>query len=60
MSSRDKAFGVEAYFMLLGMLAMTIWYARPQIFYSLFVVYDIARTLFPDIVPDPGWILPYL
>lgn len=51
-SSSDKDFSVEAYFLLLGMLAMTIWYMRAQILYSLFGVYNIAQTLFPDIIPD--------
>ena len=54
MSSGDRISVVEVYVLLLGMIAMTIWYARPQIFYSFFFVYDIARTLFPDIVPDAG------
>lgn len=57
-SSSDKDFSVEAYFLLLGILAMTIWYIRAQIFYSLFGVYNIAQTLFPDIIPDTRQIWP--
>ena len=60
MLSSDKASHLEAYILVLGMLAMTIWYAWPQIVYSLFIVYDIARTFFPDFVPDAVRILPYL
>lgn len=61
MSSRIRTISrVEAAFLLVSMLAMTVWYAWPQIVYSLFIVYDIARTLFPDIVPDAVRILPYL
>ena len=57
-SSSDKDFSVEAYFLLFGILAMTIWYMRAQIFYSLFGVYNIAQTLFPDIIPDIRQIWP--
>lgn len=52
MSSSEQNCSIKAYFLLLGMFAMTIWYMRPQIFYSLFGVYNIAWTLFPDIIPD--------
>jgi len=42
---------LEAYIVLLGMVVMTIWYARPQLIYSLFIGYDIVRTYFPQFLP---------
>jgi len=46
---------IEAALLLTSMLAMTIWYAQPQLIYSLFIVYDIIRTFFPEFLPylDP-------
>ena len=37
------------------MLAMTIWYAQPQLIYTFYIVYDIIRTFFPELLPylDP-------
>ena len=42
---------VEAWLVLAACVAMTIWYAKPQIFYSLSFVYYLGRALFPEIVP---------
>jgi len=33
------------------MIAMTLWYAWPQIFYSMFILYDVIRTFFPHLLP---------
>ena len=32
-----------------------MWYAWPQFFYSLFILFDIIRTFFPQLMPylDP-------
>jgi hypothetical protein len=42
---------VETWLVLVACVAMAIWYARPQIFYSLSFLYYLGRALFPEIVP---------
>jgi len=36
---------------IIFMIAMTLWYAWPQIFYSMFILYDVIRTFFPHLLP---------
>ena len=60
MLSNNKRRLLEAYFVLLGMMVMTIWYAWPQLVYSLFIVYDIIRTYFPQFLPAISVITPRL
>jgi len=38
----------EAALLLASMLAMTVWYAWPQLIYTFYIVYDIIRTFFPE------------
>jgi len=40
---------------VVAMIAMTMWYAWPQIFYSMFILFDVIRTFFPHLLPylDP-------
>jgi hypothetical protein len=50
MSSENKR-GTWEYTLLIGsMLLMTLWYAWPQIIYSLFIGYDIGSLLAPDLM----------
>jgi len=39
------------------MLLATLWYAWPQLFYSLFIVYDALETYFPA---GLEWVQPLL
>jgi len=39
------------------MLLATLWYAWPQLFYSLFIVYDALATYFPA---GLEWVQPLL
>jgi hypothetical protein len=39
------------------MFLATLWYAWPQLFYSLFIVYDLMSTYFPALL---AWFQPLL
>jgi hypothetical protein len=43
---------IEAWLLLVACLGMTIWYAKPQIFYSLSFLYYLGRALLPGLVPN--------
>jgi len=51
--SRSRVTG-EAWLVLISMILVTLWYASNQLLYSLYFTYQIARGLFPGIVPDVG------
>ena len=50
-SNRASSAQLQAWLFLIVSLALTMWYGRQQILYSLSFVYDIAKLLFPEIVP---------
>ena len=53
MSSSEPKLGLlESWLILAVCLAMTTWYAIPQLLYSLAPIYQIARALFPGIIPE--------
>jgi len=43
---------VEAILVLLLSLAAFLWYAKPQLIYSLYFFYQISRYFFPDVIPN--------
>ncbi len=46
---------LEATVLMLAVGALLIWYAYPQLFFSLYPVYEIARLLLPGRLPPlPG------
>ena len=55
MSSKSQSrASVEAWVLLGAMTLATVWYAWNQLLYSLYFVYQVARSLFPAIVPELG------
>ena len=52
MSSQSETRSHEAVLLIVGMFGMTIWYAWPQIAYSMFIIYDIGLMYFPSLI-DP-------
>jgi hypothetical protein len=49
--SQNKA-GWEARLLVLSMFLMLLWYAWPQLPYSLFILYDVIRTINPALLPS--------
>ena len=45
---------VEAFLVLLLSLAAFVWYAKPQLIYSLYFFYQLGRYFFPGAIPDLG------
>jgi len=43
---------VEAFLVLLLSLAAFLWYAKPQLIYSLYFFYQLARYFLPGVIPD--------
>jgi hypothetical protein len=43
---------IEGWLFLAACLGMTIWYAKPQIFYSLSFLNYLARAFLPGVVPN--------
>jgi len=43
---------VEAFLVLLLSLVAFLWYAKPQLIYSLYFFYQISRYFFPGAIPD--------
>lgn len=57
MSSKSQGrTALEAWLVLTIMVAASAWYASNQLLYSLYFVYQLARFLFPGVVPavDPA------
>jgi hypothetical protein len=49
--SRTRA-SAEAWLVLTIMLLATLWYASHQLYNSLYFAYQVARLIFPGLVPD--------
>ncbi len=51
-SSESSRAGPEVWLFLFASAMLTLWYANPQVFYSLSFLYQLARVLFSGIAPD--------
>jgi len=58
MLSQSKTGSLELVVLILAMSGMTIWYAWPQIGYSMFIVYDLGRIYFPSFIDSMLKIFP--
>lgn len=43
---------LEHWVVLAASLVMVVWYANPQIVYTLRFAYELARFLFPGLIPN--------
>ena len=54
MSSNEiSKYKIEAWIVLIASAILTLWYANPQILYSLYFLYGLAQSIFPGLLPDP-------
>ncbi len=51
-SSENNRAWPEVWIFLIASAVLTLWYANPQVFYSLSFLYQLARILFSGIVPE--------
>lgn len=51
-SARKKRSRLEVWGFLAVGVMLTGWYAYPQILFSLYPAYELARLLFPSYLPD--------
>ena len=45
---------LELWLLLAGSGTLTFWYAKPQLFYALYSLYEIVRLVFPAVLPPLG------
>ena len=43
---------LEHWVVLAASLVLVVWYANPQLIYSLRFAYEVARFLFPGLIPN--------
>jgi hypothetical protein len=53
-SNRRTRSALEAWFVFVVMLLTTWWYASHQLVNSLYFSYQLARAVFPGLVPNVG------
>jgi hypothetical protein len=53
-SKSSNSLRAQAWVVLICMVLVTLWYASSQLLYSLYFAYQLARLLFPGIMPDVG------
>lgn len=51
-SSESSRAGPEVWLFLFASAVLMLWYANPQVFYSLSFLYQLARVFFSGILPD--------
>ena len=55
MLSNDKpTTKAEAYTLVAVSILLALWYATPQLFYSLYSLYEFARLLAPGLLTSVG------
>lgn len=51
-SNSDSLSRIEAIILLLASSALFVWYATPQLFFSLYPLYELVRLFWPGLFPD--------
>ncbi|MGH2621367.1 MAG: hypothetical protein ACRDHG_12475 [Anaerolineales bacterium] len=45
---------LEFWLLLAGSGGLAIWYAKPQLFYALYSLYEMVGLIFPGVLPPLG------